>query len=58
VERESVPCQRSAGKVGEILFQLHVPNSVWILILAVEDEGLPCYNMYVGSDATRALLGF
>jgi hypothetical protein len=38
---------------GGILFRLLIPNSVWILVLAVEGERLPHCDVCVGSVATR-----
>jgi hypothetical protein len=42
----------------KILFRSCVLNSVWILILAVESKGLPCYNGYVGALQQGFLWGF
>jgi hypothetical protein len=58
VGTESFVCQRSASTVGETLFRSFFLNSVWILSLAVEDEGPPSYNVCARNVAIRFRWGF
>jgi hypothetical protein len=53
---ELVFCLPAVSEVdGGILFRLLILNSVLTLILAVEANGVPHYDMCLGSIATRLL---